>query len=224
MKGKGVPVTSDEKKKIFLNAGLCLWFLSLAAYFYSSILWTLVFASLTFVSFIIHVIRKRDFIMFRKEKSVPIATTIHQIENESSVQEQKKSTVIASEVHFEGNITSSGQIYIYGEVHGNVVSNGGLVKIMRNGLVKGNIACGTLVIDGTLIGECKSESIDIHEHGKINGSLAYTTLSVKNGGVFIGKAETFTKPDSEINVITFVPGEMITTPAEDTPCNATGTN
>ncbi|WP_162303003.1 polymer-forming cytoskeletal protein [Buttiauxella sp. 3AFRM03] len=162
--------------------------------------------------------------MFRKEKPVPPATVTNQTEKEPSVQEQQKSTVIASGVHFEGNITASGQIYIYGEVYGNVVSNGGQVKIMRNGLVKGNIACGTLVIDGTLIGECKSESIDIHEHGKIDGSLAYTTLSVKNGGVFVGKAETFTKPDSEINVITFVSGEMITPLADDIPCNATGTN
>lgn len=158
--------------------------------------------------------------MFRKEKLAPPTTVTHQLEKESSV----KGTVIASEVHFEGNITASGQVYIYGEVHGNIISNGGLVKIMRNGLVKGNITCSTLAIDGMLIGECKSESIDIHEHGKINGSLAYTTLSVKNGGVFIGKAETFTNTDSEINVITFVPGETITTPAEDTPCNATGTN
>lgn len=171
-----------KTKYIFLNAGLRLWSLSLVAWFCSALLWTLVFTSLTFVSFIIHVIHKRVFIVFRKEKSAPPATVSHQTEKTSSVQEPQIGTVIASDVHFEGNITANGQVDIYGEVHGNIFSHGGLVKIMRNGRVKGNITGGTLAIDGTLIGEGKSESVDIHEYGKVDGSLTYTTLSVKKGG------------------------------------------
>lgn len=111
------------------------------------------------------------------------------------------STVIADGVSFDGNINSSGMVYIRGKVHGNIHADNSIVKIMRNGHVEGNIFAREAVIDGTLIGECHAEVIDIYEHGNINGEITYQTLAIKRGGVFIGTAETRPSAVIESNVI-----------------------
>lgn len=116
-------------------------------------------------------------------------------------EEQMNNTVIAREVCFEGNLRAVGQVYIYGEVQGNIVANEGVVKVMRSGLVNGNITSHELIINGTVKGECKSESIDIGEHANINGALDYIALSVKKGAVFVGSMETSRKPEASNNIV-----------------------
>ena len=123
-------------------------------------------------------------------------------------------TVIARDVCFEGNLRAVGQVYIYGEIQGNIIAEEGVVKVMRSGLVNGNITSQELIINGTVKGECKSESIDIGEHANINGALDYVALSVKKGAVFVGsmetsrKAEPPKKADASTNIIgiTAAPG------------------
>ena len=124
-------------------------------------------------------------------------------------EEQVNNTVVARDVCFEGNLTAVGQVYVYGKVQGNITADDGLVKIMRNGQVNGNITCHELIIDGTVQGECKAESIDICEHANINGALNYATLSVKKGGVFVGSAETCRKTDINTNVIGLTPAPAV---------------
>jgi len=126
-------------------------------------------------------------------------------EKETPREEKQNNTVISSEVRFEGNIIASGQVYIYGEVHGNIESNGGIIKIMRNGLVQGNIVCRELIVDGTVNGECKSESIDIYENGTLNGAMSYASLAIKKGGVFIGKSLAQQMTETKTNVIDLTP-------------------
>ncbi len=126
--------------------------------------------------------------------TVPVITA----EKPSQQEEQLNNTVIARESYFEGNLTATGKIYIYGEVQGNINAKEGVVKVMRNGLVNGNITSRELIIDGAVNGECKAESIDICEHAIINGALDYVTLSVKKGAVFTGQAQTSTKSDSNV--------------------------
>ena len=126
-------------------------------------------------------------------------------EKETPREEKQNNTVISSDVRFEGNIIASGQVYIYGEVHGNIESNGGIIKIMRNGLVQGNIVCRELIVDGTVNGECKSESIDIYENGTLNGAMSYASLAIKKGGVFIGKSLAQQMTEKKTNVIDLSP-------------------
>ena len=116
-------------------------------------------------------------------------------------EEQMTNTVIAREVCFEGNLRATGQVYIYGEIQGNIIASEGVVKVMRSGLVNGNITSHELIINGTVKGECKAESIDIGEHANINGALDYIALSVKKGAVFVGSMETSRKPDAASNII-----------------------
>lgn len=191
-----------DRQYIFFNSGLCCWLLALV-FSFSSFTWAGTFGSLAVGFFLLHVLKRKIFTMFKKQnKSTEIASkkeaimpTVSMDKSVPNVDEQTNNTVIARDVCFEGNLKAVGLVYIYGEVQGNIIAADGVVKVMRSGLVNGNITSQELIINGTVKGECKAESMDIGEHANINGGLDYVTLSVKKGAMFVGSVETSRKPE-----------------------------
>lgn len=192
-----------------LNVGLAFWLLALVAWSLSSMLIAGLSGGLASVFLLLHGAQWQVFNMFGKNKT-PVVIPENRIitapdiptEKELPAGEKHNNTVIATDVCFEGNITTAGQVYIYGEVLGNIDARDGLIKVMRHGRVQGNITSRELIIDGTVQGECQSEVIDIHDYGHVEGTLAYFTLSVKKGGGFTGRAEKRNAPESELKVAT----------------------
>ncbi|PWW07813.1 cytoskeletal protein CcmA (bactofilin family) [Mangrovibacter plantisponsor] len=95
-------------------------------------------------------------------------------------------TVIAQGVCFDGNITASGQVYIYGTVTGNIYAREGKISVMHNGSVTGNVESQSLIVDGSVHGESCAEHVEICENGRVEGRLRYSTLSIVQGGVLAG--------------------------------------
>lgn len=193
---------------LFLNTALIFWSFALVAWCYDAHFWALLSAALAIIAFIIHVLQKQVNHMFGKHKAseeimqAPAISTPPVVTEKETLREEKQNnTVVASEVRFEGNIISSGQTYIYGTVYGNIVAKEGLVKIMRNGLVEGDITSRELIIDGTVNGNCRSESIDVYENGNITGTIAYSSLTIKKGAAFTGKSELIQPAEEKNNVV-----------------------
>lgn len=141
--------------------------------------------------------------MFGKEKTPktpplqPIAASL--INEKETLRDEKQNTVVASGTNFFGNITSNGQVHIYGTLTGNIEAKDNIIRIMRNGVVEGNLSCRELFIDGTVNGECSSETLNIEENGNINGTLTYSALTIKKGGTFSGQAK-LTAPVAKLSV------------------------
>lgn len=169
----------------FFYLGLLFWLLTLVAWLLQHYI-TGVMAFLSIGAFMLHIFAKRKTLqMFGNNKTKrtgiahpPIAGT-----------ELSEGSVIAQGLILEGNITTTGQLYIYGQVKGNIDATEGLVTVMREGRVTGNITAPVLSVDGVVEGECSAERVEICEHGRIEGTLRYVTLSVAQGGVLTGKTE-----------------------------------
>ncbi|WP_265511462.1 bactofilin family protein, partial [Providencia rustigianii] len=205
-----------KKTYLFLNTGFFFWLLTLIAWFfrYSTV------AIIAFISSIIclalYFNHKKVSHMFNKKqsKSEPTPTinreeiTSQVIEEKSLastpvISEDKTNTVIARDVIFEGNITSNEQVHIYGKVIGNIVGKNNTVKIMQNGHVTGNITSSELLVNGKVEGECLSETINIDTNGEIYGTIRYSSLSIKKGGVFSGHAEVKSATKTNDNITVF---------------------
>ncbi|MEX6381979.1 polymer-forming cytoskeletal protein [Providencia hangzhouensis] len=65
---------------------------------------------------------------------------------------------------------------------------------MLNGQVTGNITCKELVVNGRIEGECLSDTICIENNGEIHGTIHYSSLSIKKGGVLSGHAQIKNPP------------------------------
>jgi cytoskeletal protein CcmA (bactofilin family) len=203
-----------DRQYLFLNVGLCFWLIALIASFFS-FFWSGIFFILALAAFFVYALQQEVFSMFKKqnkptEAGTNNAITVPAVSAEKPLQqeEQLNNTVISRETCFEGNITATGKVYIYGEVQGNITAKEGMVKVMKNGLVNGDITSHEMIIDGTVNGECKAESIDICEHATVNGALDYVTLSVKKGAAFTGQAQTARKPENNVIGLASTPATL----------------
>ncbi|QGN40108.1 bactofilin family protein [Klebsiella oxytoca] len=198
-----------ESKYIALNSALLFWLLGLMAWCFESAYLACLSGSLSLSSFVIHFQYHRINHMFKKNKTIEatpsaLNTTVPNSDPQPAVTKKPVATVIASGIRLEGNITSEGNVDIYGTVSGNIDAEESQIKIMTGGLVEGNITCRELIIDGCVIGQCHGETIEIDKNGKVTGTLTYRTLAIKKGGVFSGQAEVLPPVAEKSNVVGFI--------------------
>lgn len=196
-----------DRKYLALNSALLFWLLALVAWCSGALFLTWLFAAVSLLSFGISLLLNQVKIMFKKSKTPEagkpelILPPVPVIEKEPTATEKHGTTVIASDVRFEGNIVSGDHVYVHGTLIGNIDSKESLIKIMRGGQVEGNITCRELIVDGKVLGQCSSDVIEICENGQVTGTLAYRTLAVKKGGLFSGQAEVLPAVAEKTNVV-----------------------
>ena len=99
----------------------------------------------------------------------------------------KNTTFIASNMTINGNVVADGIVYILGRVNGNITVIDGTIKIIKNGVVNGNMVARYLISDGHSEGKVIASDIVVLENGHIKGCVIYDSLSIRSGGVIDGK-------------------------------------
>ncbi|HCM5436190.1 TPA: polymer-forming cytoskeletal protein [Klebsiella pneumoniae] len=199
-----------DKQYLAINGALFFWLLALIAWSVDASALARLAAACALIAFLLHSQRNNINAMFIKknktEPQISEAATPPAINPEPEAVASKKheTTVIASGVHFVGNIVASGHVYIHGQVTGNIEAKEHLIKVMREGQVEGNVSCRELIIDGKVQGQCHGDSITIEEHGHLEGTLAYRALAIKKGGVFSGRAEMLAAAENKSHILGLV--------------------
>lgn len=193
---------------IAVNYTIFFWLLALIAWYFNAPYLACLSGVVALSYFVIYIKLNQANHMFKKNKLTDVSpttspTSLHVEEKDPISAKEQDATVIASNVCFEGNITSSGHVYIYGSLKGNIEAEEGLIKIIHAGLVEGNITCRELIIDGNVVGQCRSQSLEIAENGHVVGTIAYHQLAIKKGGKFSGQAEILPVETGKNNVIGF---------------------
>ncbi|MFP5594584.1 bactofilin family protein [Kluyvera sp. 142486] len=193
-----------------VNCAIIFWLLALIAWFFNVPSLAYLSGACTLSSFITHIKLNQANHMFKKNKSADVSpvtspTSLPGEEKEPIGAKKQDATVVASNVCFEGNIASNGHVYIYGSLKGNIEAAEGLIKIIHGGLVEGNINCRELIIDGSVVGQCSSQSLEIAENGHVVGTIAYHTLAIKKGGKFSGQAEILPAETKKNNTYSLAP-------------------
>jgi cytoskeletal protein CcmA (bactofilin family) len=86
-----------------------------------------------------------------------------------------------------GNITSTSNIRIDGEIQGNIICQDA-VTISGSGTVKGDINAKTVIVGGKIYGDLNvQEKLVIESKGLINGEILTRRLVVEEGALFDGK-------------------------------------
>ena len=184
-----------DKQYLAINGALFFWLLALIAWSVDASALARLAAACALIAFLLHSQRNKINAMFIKknktEPQISEAATPPAINPEPEAVASKKheTTVIASGVHFVGNIVASGHVYIHGQVTGNIEAKEHLIKVMRDGKVQG---------------QCHGDSITIEEHGHLEGTLAYRALAIKKGGVFSGRAELLAAAENKSHILGLV--------------------
>jgi cytoskeletal protein CcmA (bactofilin family) len=97
-----------------------------------------------------------------------------------------KINVLLSGTEITGDIVSNSNLFIEGEVNGNI-SCTGRVQIGTSGKIKGNLVCLNADIEGSLDGELKIENLLIlRSTARIKGDIQTLKLNIEEGAFFEG--------------------------------------
>ncbi len=94
-------------------------------------------------------------------------------------------SILASDLRITGEITSSGQIEVLGEVEGNLVAKGLLIG--TEGRVSGTVNSDIVEVKGVLSGSVKSQSFALRSTAEVQADVTYSTLTIESGAQIEGK-------------------------------------
>tara|TARA_Y100000814_G_scaffold223182_1_gene167182 strand:- start:579 stop:989 length:411 start_codon:yes stop_codon:yes gene_type:complete len=96
------------------------------------------------------------------------------------------SSILGPEIKIEGNIDAKGDLLIYGEVKGNVSSQG-TINSSKGSLVQGNISAQNASIHGKITGDLtiKNKAI-LGKNSHLKGNLEAAIIIIEEGAKFDG--------------------------------------
>ncbi len=91
--------------------------------------------------------------------------------------------------HFTGSLQFEGSVRIDGHFQGSITSPGTLI-LGREAIIKGEIAVGSLNVNGTVIGTVRAvHHVHLHEHAVLDGLLVTPALGIDQGAIINGTIE-----------------------------------
>ena len=98
-------------------------------------------------------------------------------------------TVVGADVKIKGNLRSTSNISIYGQVNGQVDSDAN-VLIGEGSGIEGGVKGNRIVISGKVLGNVEaSEHLEITTTGYLQGDIITSDLVVQSGAVFLGNCK-----------------------------------
>ena len=95
----------------------------------------------------------------------------------------------------KGNLTTSGDIQIEGEVEGNIKAS--LLTVGQNAKIKGEINTNELIINGFVSGTIRSKKVTLTSSAKVEGDIIHNTIAIETGAHFEGSIEKTDNPLSK---------------------------
>ena len=100
------------------------------------------------------------------------------------------STLIEVGTLIKGEIIFDNELFVMGEVNGDLNSDSDLAKLIvsKTGKVQGEIRVPNVVVNGTILGNVfASGNLEITGTARILGDLHYTTIEIQAGSLITGR-------------------------------------
>ena len=106
--------------------------------------------------------------------------------------ENSPPSLLSSDLFIKGNLTTSGDIQIEGEVEGNIKAS--LLTVGQNAKIKGEINTNELIINGFVSGTIRSKKATLTSSAKVEGDIIHNTIAIETGAHFEGSIEKTDNP------------------------------
>ena len=106
--------------------------------------------------------------------------------------ENSPPSLLSCDLFIKGNLTTSGDIQIEGEVEGNIKAS--LLTVGQNAKIKGEINTNELIINGSVTGTIRSKKVTLTSSAKVEGDIIHNTIAIETGAHFEGSIEKADNP------------------------------
>ena len=123
-----------------------------------------------------------------------------QLDKSEKMINNKTSSILGPELEIHGDVKVSGSLLLYGNVFGNIHSNGS-VRTADGSEVKGNISANEAIIGGKVDGDVDvNKKVTLGDSSKLTGNLKAATLTIEEGAKFEGVCNMMDKTQKKSNV------------------------
>ena len=110
--------------------------------------------------------------------------------------ERTTPSVIGPDLTVIGNLVSSGQVQVDGEVQGDI--HGTHIVIGEQARITGGIVSEEVVVRGTVMGSIRGRRVMLQAESKVEGDIYHQTLAIEQGAYFEGKSRRSQDPLSGV--------------------------
>ena len=106
--------------------------------------------------------------------------------------ENSPPSLLSTDLFIKGNLTTTGDIQIEGEVEGNIKAN--LLTIGKEAKIKGEINSDELVVNGNVSGTIRAKKVTLTSSARVDGDIIHQTIAIETGAHFEGSIEKSDNP------------------------------
>ena len=122
----------------------------------------------------------------------------------AKTESDKGVTLIAKNARLEGEIAFDNELYVYGQVHGNIRAGGDKATLVigEQGRVKGDVRAPVVVINGEFEGTVVASSkVVLAEKARVSGNLSYKRIEMRIGARMDGQLAQQDKAGAEVHAL-----------------------
>ena len=110
-------------------------------------------------------------------------------------------TILAPEINIKGDINVSGNIIVYGTVHGNIISTG-TVNTAKGSTIDGNIKAQSTFISGEVNGDVDvDKKVVLGPSCKLIGNIKASIITMEEGANFDGMCSMLQAKEPQVEKI-----------------------
>ena len=96
-------------------------------------------------------------------------------------------SVLSSDLHVTGNLKTSGDIQIEGQVDGDIRAH--LLTVGEGATVRGEVVADDVVVNGRVIGRVRGLKVRLTSSARVEGDIIHKTIAIESGAHFEGSVQ-----------------------------------
>jgi len=108
-------------------------------------------------------------------------------------------SVLSTDLHIKGNIKTSGDIQIEGEIVGDVRAH--LLTIGETARIKGEVVADDVVVNGHVAGTVRGLKVRLTATARVEGDIIHKTIAIESGAHFEGSVRREEDPLSSSKTV-----------------------
>jgi len=96
-------------------------------------------------------------------------------------------SVLSSDLHVQGNVRTSGDIQIEGQVEGDIRAH--LLTVGEGATVKGEVMADDVVVNGRIVGRVRGLKVRLTSTARVEGDIIHKTIAIESGAHFEGSVQ-----------------------------------
>jgi len=112
-------------------------------------------------------------------------------------------STLSADLHITGNLKTSGDIQIEGQVEGDIRAH--LLTVGEGATVKGEVMADDVVVNGRVVGRVRGLKVRLTSTARVEGDIIHKTIAIESGAHFEGSVQRQDDPLNSGNGKTAAP-------------------